>query len=300
MLPNKNLLTALCLLLASAGLFTTSSCNIINPTEPVPTYVHIDSFAMVHNDSLAAGSEGSFSRKITAVYAYYNNTPVGVFNLPVTFPVIADAPGQIALFPAVDINGLSGVELSYPFYAPDVFTLQPQPGATITHTAVTKYQTGTNFPFNFNFDDVNSLKFTLYPNSGGTYNIALRSAEPANVFEGDGSGHIHVANAGDTSVIISESIPVRAGVEAYMEFNFKGTVPAQIGLYSYNPTALIPEYTEYVIGINPRATWGKFYIPIRPFIASHYGVFRILVRTQSPSDQAGGDFYIDNVKVVTF
>ena len=58
-------------------------CNIINPHEQTPTYIHVDSFVFQYNSAVPFTT----SHDIRTVWAYYNNNPVGTFDLPATFPV---------------------------------------------------------------------------------------------------------------------------------------------------------------------------------------------------------------------
>src|SRR3954469_7333951 len=96
-----------------AACFMQQGCNIINPAEPTPTYVHIDSFNMQGNVNVT----GTNSHKITNVWVYYNNHSMGVFNLPVTVPIITEGTnGVLRLQPGIDANGFSTIEIPYPFY----------------------------------------------------------------------------------------------------------------------------------------------------------------------------------------
>src|SRR5690348_12276879 len=76
--------TIACILLVLLGM-SMQNCNTINPRETTPTYIHIDSFR----------TKPGFSHKITAVWVYYNNSPVGVFDLPATIPVMASGTGKL-------------------------------------------------------------------------------------------------------------------------------------------------------------------------------------------------------------
>ena len=114
-------------LAAGLFLFGGSSCNIINPSEVVPTYVHIDSFSFTGNPVLY----GSSSHKITNVYVFFDNASLGVYDLPATFPVIAKGTGVLTVIPGIDEDGRSVNEQVYPFYKNDTITLVPDPGHTV-------------------------------------------------------------------------------------------------------------------------------------------------------------------------
>src|SRR5207249_3983136 len=65
------------------SLFLLSSCNIINPTEPVPAYIHIDKFGIIATPAL-----GTDSTKLTDVYAYIDNSFQGAYPLGTSFPIL--------------------------------------------------------------------------------------------------------------------------------------------------------------------------------------------------------------------
>src|ERR1700761_424190 len=74
------------------SVFSISGCNVINPKEAVPTYIHVDSFRFTPaNYEL----QGASTHDIRTVFAFYNNNPIGVFDLPATFPVIATGTGKL-------------------------------------------------------------------------------------------------------------------------------------------------------------------------------------------------------------
>ena len=102
-------------------------CNIINPVEPLPTYIHIDSFKFQPNPSLV-GLNLPTTHAISNVWVYYNDNPVGEFDLPCTIPIIATGSQQVQLFPGIIVNGLNSLTGIYPFYTADTFTLAAQPG----------------------------------------------------------------------------------------------------------------------------------------------------------------------------
>jgi hypothetical protein len=290
----RNFYVSLCVA-GIATIFGSSSCNVINPEEVVPTYVHIDSFSFSGNTA----ATGTNSHKVTAVYVYFNNAPVGVFDLPVTFPVIATEPGTLTVVPGIDFNGLTAYQPIYPFFEGDTMHLIPLPGGTLTHTPVTRYSAGALLRFHEDFEDGagsdNDFKYL----SGDSTNI-VNIAAPGEVFEGSGSGLIRLVPGKDSVTLICRSgrlIPPNKA--AYIELNYRGNMPVLIGmnteLFDGSP------YSEYLIGLKPREEWGKIYIGISDFVNNYQGTeYRILLRTQKPADVTDGFLYLDNVKVVSF
>src|ERR1043165_596911 len=88
-------------------------CNMINPDERIPTYIHIDSFKFINDNP---GLTGSSSHDIKSVWAFIDGQTVGVFDLPATIPVLLDKTGELKLAPGIDNQGLTTYQELYPFY----------------------------------------------------------------------------------------------------------------------------------------------------------------------------------------
>lgn len=270
-----------------------NACNIINPTEPTPTYIHIDSFSFKSRDTL-----GSSSHKITNVYAYFNNQPVGIFDLPVTFPVIANAPGTISVLAGIDFQGLTGYEVSYPMYTADTVHIVPQPGKTINFSPKTVYASGVRMPFHEDFEsgagDVTS--FSIYANGDTTIQSI---ATPGDVFEGRGSGVISLPQGKDSTTIASTPMTLAYGINAYIEIDYKGNLPLVVGMSVLLNSG--PLYSEFIIALKPQTTYKKIYIGLRDFVANNQGVnYQILFQTIKQSGITDGKVFLDNIKVVSF
>jgi len=93
-------------------LLMASACNIINPAEPVPSYVHIEKI----NLSTTYSPEGSNSSKIADAWVYMDGSLLGCFELPVTFPVIGTGTHSFTIKPGIKVNGIAATRAPYPFF----------------------------------------------------------------------------------------------------------------------------------------------------------------------------------------
>jgi hypothetical protein len=273
------------------------SCNTINPVEPIPTYIHVDSFTFKNNPHVIGSL--SLSHQITSVTAYYNNNPVGTFDLPTTFPVITNGTGKLSLFPGIAIDGLNNFLSPYPFYAPDTFTFAEQPGKIITHIPATKYFDSVKHFLDYDFELTGSINFTLVSGSPAMITTNTKSE----VFEGNGSGKIYLSLPNDT---LSESISdktfnVAVGRDAYIEFNYNNDVPFYVGLKSslYNSNTY---FQRYLSGIYPSGGhWQKFYLAIKDFVGQYPGdYYTLYFKTYLPANTINGTVLLDNVRLVYF
>jgi len=276
------------LVLFVVALMAASGCNIINPAEPTPTYVHIDSFHMKSNGK----DDGSLSQNINSVWVFYNNNPVGVFDLPCTVPVITSgASGSLELAPAIADNGLNNFEEIYPFYTLDTSTLISQPGKTVIHEPVTGYTTeGTSVTQISYFESA-----TLFGIYSGDVGFTLDT--PA--FEGAHSGVMTFSSVGDSSEdssFYSFNIPISG--ESFIEFNYKSTIPFYVGLRANFGYGIYNK--NYLAGISPSSTWKKFYLATGDFAATNQGIdYKFFVKAGLGSGQPSGKVWMDNIKLVT-
>ena len=272
-----------------------SACNIINPTENVPTYVKIDSVILdIDNPTL----QGSAAHGITSIWIYYNNSPVGIFDIPCNVPVITEGErGTLSVAPGITLNGLVDLQPQYPFYSFDTITLNSIPGGTVNYTPTTSYTKAAKFPYKEDFEVSNSF-VALTPELDNDTSIS-NTRDKALVFEGGGSGYIQL----NTSYSFSESInttgfPIPRG-EAYLEINYKCSVPFEVGLYNTLNTGV--DVYEYIMGIKASDTWKKMYVELGTYTGKYPGKdYKVLIKTSLPDGMSSGYVLIDNIKIVTY
>ncbi|PZF72411.1 hypothetical protein DN068_13745 [Taibaiella soli] len=273
----------------------TTGCNVINPEEKIPNYIHIDSFTY---EAPSYSSYGSASHKITNVWIYFNNNPVGVFDLPCTIPVIVDQPGTLTVVPGIDYNGMKSGEVTYPFYASDSVHLTPNPGVVQNFAPKTGYIATSKMLWTEDFELGNSFsKF-----NGDT--SLVRTSDPDKVFEKKYSGYVYL----DTAFEVSENISSNSatfkpviGSTVYIELDYKSTAPLQVGLET-DFTNADPHY-EYIGGFNPHPdSWNHVYIDATDFINAYEGYqYRVVVGTGLPDGtQNQGWILIDNIKIISY
>src|SRR5438105_1721055 len=91
--------------------FQIISCNIINPAEPIPAYVHIDSISLS-----TTSLQGSSSNKIVDAWVYVDGSLIGTYEMPVTCPVLSSGSHKLTIRPGVLVDGVAATRTIYPFY----------------------------------------------------------------------------------------------------------------------------------------------------------------------------------------
>lgn len=277
-------------------LLSVLGCNVINPVESVPTYIKIDSFDFVINDPL---KEGSASNGITSVWVYYNNNPVGNFDLPCNVPVITEGDkGSISVAPGISLNGFVDLQPQYPFYNFDTTTLITNPGKVQQFTPKGTYVSSAKFRYKEDFEVGSSFETFV---EGGTIETGIRPTLDARyVYEGGGAGVILLSSNGVTwsESINKDPFDIGAG-ESYLEINYKCSVPFEVGLYNTLNEG-VDQY-NYFAGVKSSDTWKKIYIELATYTSANQGKdFKIIIKAVLPDGQSDGYVAIDNIKVVSF
>ncbi|MBS1590278.1 MAG: hypothetical protein JST52_11760 [Bacteroidetes bacterium] len=276
-------------LIAAVAVFFIGGCNAINPSERVPTYVHIDSFRFIPT----IGS-GTASHKIVSVTAYIDNQPIGTFDLPANIPVLIEKPGTLMLVPCVMYSGLNDVLVPYNFYKADTSTLSPSPAKVVVKNPTTQYWGDSVLTFTIeDFESGNSFVQL----SGDTI---VRTTDPNFVFEGKYGGVIRIHDTSYAENIMTKTFqaPQQSAnkAEAYLELNYKGNRPFSIGVQT---TISGVDVSEYQYGFNPRSDWNKVYVGLQDFLSAYpLKTYRIMVKVLNDSLSPGWVAF-DNFKVVT-
>ena len=286
----KNILLKYILVVVT-GLWIIPGCNIINPTEATPTYIHIDSFKFVKG----LYSDISYSNEITAVWVYYNNSSVGEFDLPATIPIIASGSGTLEVSPAVRVNGMNSQMQVYPFYTIDTFTFNAAPGQVINHVPITQYYTGLKFHTICNQYNLGLAK------SYGTVGITFVGSDSLEFTANEPCAGVFMNNSTDSS-IDSSIVPfnIDAG-SAFIELNYKCTVPFYLGLQAtINGVETSTPY--YLIGVFPNGdVWKKFYLDVGGFNSQYGGSnYKLFIKANMQDGQTNGKLLLDNVQLVNF
>ena len=284
------------------------ACNTINPAEPTPTYIHIDSFHFQENSSVTLYEIGGVatltpapvSHKITSVWVYYNNNPVGIFDLPATFPVLATGNGVLKVAPSVAVDGQNNMDDMYPYYTFDTFLFAANPGAVINHTPTTEFYNDAKVKCISNFEN-GTLHGTNFVLTAGNRSMQLDN-NVADVVYGSGCGIIQLSAVGDSSIdstFATFTIPLGT---AFIEFDYNSTIPFYVGLQA-NLSSTISSTPNFLTGVSPSNGngWQKFYLQVDGFTGQAQGTsYNLFLKAVLADGQTSGKLLIDNIQLVTF
>ncbi len=267
-----------------------TSCNTFQPDTSVPAYLSVDS--VTFSDNLF--KQGYPTSNITNVWAYYNNNPIGVYNVPALFPILAQGGTLIQLSPGIEDNGLQETRVVYPFYTDDTMTVNLQAGHTSSFIPHFTYRPNTLFSFITDFENGNN--FHTFDGSDTTL---IRLTNSPEVKYGKYCGYIcvdanHPVYQGET--INADSLPSSGPV--YVEMDYMCNIPFNIGLIGITSGDTVDNWFEQ---INPISNWNKIYIDLTPYIASvDASVYQVAFNVTLPAGTPVGQVYLDNIKLVHF
>lgn len=270
-----------------------SSCELYNPTEPIPAYIHIEKIDLT---TAINGSQGSNSQKIADAWVYVDDKLQGCYELPVTFPVLQEGTHKVTIRAGIKINGIAATRTAYPFYESYTQFIDFQKGTTINLTPTITYKTNTNFDFLESFENVGLLIDTT-ANSDTTLQKISSPAE--NVFEGSYSGITYLDGTTHTffefATINTYALP--KNFDVYLEFNYKCNYPFTVSMYASGTASTVQ---LSVLHFNPSSSWNKAYVFLTPAINSALNAtnYKIAWGAVNNTGADSAAFLFDNIKLV--
>lgn len=277
-----------------------ASCELINPEEPIPSYIYIEPFTMVENPDIQAGS---LDHRISHVYAYMDNEFLGIFSLPALIPVLKEGDQELLIDPAVRDNGISSNVQIYPFYERYTTQLTIEPGKIDTIQPRTRYKSDINIHFIEDFETGQPIFSEERDGNAQTF-MDLSNEE---VFEGFASGVIRLDTANilfDAATGRDQLFDLRQGGRIYMEVNYKGETDIIFGLIEIDNLGNTESYYEF--GLLPRDTWNKVYFNFTDLvILTGADNYQVVVTCGMPFQngtftRTEAEVFLDNIKLISF
>ena len=294
----KKVLPALLLLLV------VSSCSKERFKAEIPSYLHIEAIELE-----TESYEGSDSQKITDAWVTMDGNFLGAFELPAIVPILAEGEHEFRISSGIKANGISATRIIYPFY--EICDLFVQDGgtyqsatsniinlyrdSTIVVKATTDYRENTEFLFIEDFEDAG----TVLVASEDSDTSLIKTNVDSLVFEGYGSGGIHLDSISDFfELISSEFISLNSFYNATMlEMDYRCDHSFKLGVaVRSKDTGVINRFES--MQISPSDDWNKIYVHMTNQVnlgnsTDEFGVFIGAVKSTS-SEKAS--FYFDNIK----
>lgn len=279
-------------LFAVVIIVSVNSCDIINPDEPIPSYIHIDQFTLT-----TSSEQGSNSSKISDAWVYVDDQLVGAFELPATFPLLFEGNHNVIIKPGIKINGIAGTRAIYPFYTFYSSNVNLIPDSIITINPDITYNAVTVFEWKEAFED-GGITIENTPFSDTTME---KTSDSYYVFEGNYSGIVHIDENNslyEGRSINNYELPL-GDSPVFLEMNYKTDNEIYLGLYANSSSQNKPVGILY---LNKSDTWNKIYINLKNAINSNPEAteFQVFFHIAKASDISNAVILFDNIKLVHF
>jgi hypothetical protein len=279
------------------------SCEIINPEEGIPAFLHIEAV-----DLQTDPGQGTDSHNITDVWLSIDGDFLGVYPLPATIPILEKGERLVSIQPGIKTNGINSTPDIYPFYEPFEVTMTLEANVTHTIEPVFKYFDNVQFSFIEEFEGLGHIFQEIRIGDEENDEISLSSL-PEDVFEGEHSGMVKLDSSSSVIEIGTISRYSTLGdnsFQTYLEVNYKSDVPVFFGLVGYEFLGSIGGDALYDNGFVETTEWKKIYFNLsKPIITDDYEEYQVAFQAFIPKEDGNitldsARVLLDNIKLVHF
>jgi len=251
--------------------------------EEIPSYIGINDFNLTSNSSFGENTEN-----ITDVWIYIDENLQGVYEIPVTFPVLNKGQQNIRIKAGVKANGIASTRIQYPFYTSYLDTVELVENETINILP--------SFSYNSSFDAIvedfessgtiidstinSEIDFTIQQNNSNHYGYALIE-EPNINFE----------------ISTQELILPQQGAPVYLEIDYKSSTEFLVGMYiNYSQDVVRRD----LLWVTPKQEWNKIYINLTQTVSESIGAesFKVFLNMRRNEPSLSEEINFDNLKIL--
>jgi len=255
----------------------------------IPSYIYIPEIKL----NVTSG-QGTELHGIDRVNVYINDNSVGIFQVPVTFPVTYTGATKVDVRPMMKQFARDGILIYSPW---DVYseTLSLEAKQIDTLVPVFNYVDNAAFPYLEDFND-NTASFSI---KSGTVDTIYVENNPDITFDGTPYMHIDMGKGETFFEIETQDIfqLPSDGRDVYLEMDYRCNAPFTIGVFVTEPSQVItlPSVTP-----NPtNGVWRKAYVYLTDETRNRSidTRFRLFLRSVNGED-INPHIYLDNIKLV--
>lgn len=267
-----------------------SSCEIINPEEEIPSYIHIENFSLS-----TTTAQGTNSHNITDAWVYIDGNFNGVYELPATFPVLSSGKHSITLSPGIKIYGIAASREIYPFYKKYQIETDLIPKQIDTLQPTVSYLDELNFAelWMEDFEDAGMKLDT-------TFGSKVKINQFDDIVSNSRVGYIALTSTNNYFDCSSEDLILpKYSERVYLEMNFKCDNEFAVGLWANTTTQSI---RQPIILLHPNTNWNKIYIDLTQTATTNQNAnsFSLFINATIDETKEEANIYIDNLKIIHF
>lgn len=291
-----------------------SSCSKFEGDQTIPAYIRIDSLSLTTNYE----TQGAPTQNITDAWVYINNEPIGAYELPAVFPVLANGITEVRIDPGIKLNGIAALRTPYPFYKSiiqEVFLVEGEEvnlnsdalvleNETIPYSTTTTYYPNLTFVWMEDFEDPSlSLDSTSKSRTDISRTYPANNPEAFITSYSKYSGLLELTAEKyliDVATNVNNStgfILPKVGEYIFLEVDYKNDNYFTAGFYAREISQIIQ---HPVLNMNPRSEWNKIYINLTPGVSSSVNAidFNIFFGATIEAGIDPATIMIDNVKLI--
>ena len=280
-------------------IFSILACALLAcvKNNPDPTFVTISEWTLLKNPELTGDGEGALSHNFSDAWVYIDNDLIGVFELPITIPVLKTGDLEIKVFPTIKNNGISATKKIYPYVDFYRVTETFEEGGKIQVDPETQYVTTTTFWI----EDFESADPLIEEESTSLTSI-IKSNNAEHLKYGNFYGEVSL-NSVDSSwkaTLINDFVIPRTS-QTYLEIDYKSTNSLLTGVIELSSQLV---KTHVNVQINPQepedAEWKKIYIDLTEIIKNtaqaEYYKMSFIAYFDGGADPT--KLIVDNIKII--
>jgi hypothetical protein len=273
-------------------------CQYVDPPEKVPSFIQVDSFSFVTEDST-----GYNTQKIKDVWIYVNNQIVGIYSVPTgKIPVLAEGETNVTIQAGVYADGIKGNRVYYPFYQAFATKVNFEKAKVSKVKPLFRYANGLKKPFIY-YQDFEKSDSGFSKGRYGNLTLERPLHSPGVDPSAFGARFGQLSARTDDDIIEFSNnvfVPLRQnGMPVYLEFDYKSTCNLQVGLEGFVGSQAPEPYFDLIL--LPSENWTKMYVSLseetQKFFAN--ARFKFFFRTV-PQPGANNSFSIDNIRLIQF
>jgi hypothetical protein len=276
-----------------------SSCD--KEKEGIPSYLHVTRFTF----TTIPLSQGLNTSDISSAKVFVNGMEIGNFELPATFPVLAEGNAKVEIFPNIKENGLSNSQKYYkPYEAYSTQTVL-ELGKLDTIKPHTTYRSNATIKLVEEFEDPGIAFERSGANNTNDSLIRISTSSTGVDQPFGGSSYCGFVKLTSDSFVTfqrnstgSFTLP-NLGTDNYVELDIKSNINIQVGILVYDDGYWVT--VPVMVAFPTNNQWKKIYVnlktetsdlpagtPIRLF----FGFYK------DDGDTEDKFVYIDNIKLV--
>lgn len=279
------------LLLASFGVFFNSCKKEIE----IPSYLHIKKPTF----KTKAG-EGTDMQNIVHVGVFINDNLEGIFEAPLTLPLIRKGDFNIELRTYVKRNAREGF-VNYTLMSGYIESATLVEGKVDTITPVFQYQSNTKFEWLDDFN-ANTKSIVVDTNQSTIDTILVTKNKGQGV---DSSLYAYIDMGADANPFFSIetedlfTLPFD-GRDVFLEFHYKTNVPVLVGLFEHDGNGDFSATLPSVQTLTTNGEWRKAYIYLNDELinAPPGAKYKVFFRAINGDAGIRGEVFLDNLKLM--